>query len=335
MKASLCMKFALLLAGAPALFVPPAHADLFGTGPNTFTLDFVHIGNAGNTDDLGAGGGLYSTPYGGVLYEYRMGTFEISQEQIEKATASGLASVVAGAHTGAEPAANITWYEAAAFVNWLNTSTGHQAAYQLTGVTALTLWSAADAWDNDPGAGVDLNLYRHKAAYYFLPSEDEWYKAAYHKNDGVTANYWDYATAGNAAPAQSLTGGNTPGSAVYDGTASGSPADPADVNLAGGLSPYGTMGQSGNVREWQESATLAPNDNPAEDRTVRGGGWIDSEGNLNSAFRVGGPTLTSAATIGFRVASVPEPSAAILMSGSGLLWLARRRRGVGRCRPSL
>jgi hypothetical protein len=109
--------------------VTTSHADQFGTLGNEFTLDFVSVLNAGNTDDLGAGGGLYSSLYGGVAYEFRMGVFEISQEQIEKATASGLAGVVAGAHTGAEPAADITWYEAAAFVNWLNTSSGHQAAY--------------------------------------------------------------------------------------------------------------------------------------------------------------------------------------------------------------
>ncbi len=117
MNSFFCTKFGLTLAGALALSVTSARADLFGTGPNTFTLDFVDVGNAGNSDDLGAGGGIYSSPYGGVAYGFRMGTFEISQEQIDKATAGGLASVVAGAHTGAEPAANITWYEAAAFVN--------------------------------------------------------------------------------------------------------------------------------------------------------------------------------------------------------------------------
>jgi len=44
------------------------------------------------------------------------------------------------------------------------------------------------------------NLYRHKDAYYFLPSENEWSKAAYHQNDGVTANYRDYATGNNTIP---------------------------------------------------------------------------------------------------------------------------------------
>ena len=38
------------------------------------------------------------------------------------------------------------------------------------------------------------------------------------------------------------------GTAVYDGH-----ADPADVTIAGGLSPYGTIGQGGNVWEWEET----------------------------------------------------------------------------------
>jgi len=34
------------------------------------------------------------------------------------------------------PITNVSWYEAAQFVNWLNTSTGHQAAYKFTGTQA-------------------------------------------------------------------------------------------------------------------------------------------------------------------------------------------------------
>ena len=59
-------------------------------------------------------------------------------------------------------------------------------------------------WDasSQASTGVDggSNPYRHKSAFYFLPSADEWFKAAYHQNDGVTANYWDYPTADNAVP---------------------------------------------------------------------------------------------------------------------------------------
>ncbi len=98
-----------------------AQADTFGTSGNEFTIDFVNIGNAADT-----------TTYGAVPYVYRVGTCEITQDAITKATASGMSNVTAGAWTGSQPAGSISWYEAAAFVNWLNTSTGNQAAYDLT-----------------------------------------------------------------------------------------------------------------------------------------------------------------------------------------------------------
>ena len=137
-----------------------AQADTFGTGGNEFTIDFVSIGSAGNAAD--------TTGYGAVPYEYRASTYEITQNAIDKATASGMANVTAGAWAGSQPAANINWYEAAAFVNWLNTSTGKQAAYNLTfsnSQWSMALWSSEQAWT----AG-GTNLYRNKDAYYFLPS---------------------------------------------------------------------------------------------------------------------------------------------------------------------
>ena len=76
----------ITLAGVLALLVLPARADTFGSGTNIFTIDFVDIGNPGNGDDRGAGGGSYSEPYGGVPYIYRMGVTEAPQEWITKAT---------------------------------------------------------------------------------------------------------------------------------------------------------------------------------------------------------------------------------------------------------
>jgi len=295
-----------------------ALADTFGTGANIFTIDFVNVGNAGNADDAGAGGGNYSSPYGGVAYDFRIGTYEISQDAITKATASGMTNVTAGAWTGSQPAANISWYEAAAFVNWLNTNTGHQTAYDLTYSVgwSMSLWSSGQAWQ----AGGE-NLYRNKDAYYFLPSEDEWYKAAYHKDDGVTANYWDYATGSNTAPTAVGSGTGT-GTAVYNNVTS----SPAAVNNDGGLSPYGTMGQNGNVFEWNESAFTAPNDSSSEDRAVRGGFWSNSEDGLRSSIRVDDNPADEVSVVGFRVASVPEPSTAFMILIPVGAWLLRRRR---------
>ncbi len=301
---------AALFAAVTLSIQPSAQADTFGTSGNEFTIDFVNIGNAGNAAD--------TNTYGAVPYEYRMGIYEISQDAITKATASGMANVTAGAWTGNQPAATISWYEAAAFVNWLNTSTGKQAAYNLTfsGSWSMTLWSSGQAWT----AGGE-NLYRNKNAFYFLPSENEWYKAAYYNPGG--SNYFLYPTASSTAPTPVGSGTNV-GTAVYNGGA----AVPAIVDSAGGLSPYGTMGQGGNVWEWNESAVDGTNSSSSESRVFRGGYWGDTERDLRSSAQIGvGPELEGD-FLGFRVASVPEPStyALLLMTGAGALWLARRRR---------
>ena len=169
------------LAGWLALLGLPARADSFGSGTNSFSINSVEISNPGNGDDLGGGGGSYSGAHGGVDYIYRIGVTEVPQDWIEKATRLGLTNVTAGSWTGSQPAANMTWHEAAAFVNWLNTSSGHHAAYDLTYSSgwSMRLWSSAEAWQ----AGGQ-NLYRHKDAHYFLPSEDEYYKAAFHRTTG-------------------------------------------------------------------------------------------------------------------------------------------------------
>ena len=131
---------AALFAAATLSILPSAQADTFGTSGNEFTIDFVNIGNTGNAAD--------TTTYGAVPYEYRASIYEISQNAITKATASGMSNVTAGPWTGNQPAATINWYEAAAFVNFLNTSSGKTAAYDLTfssGSWSMALWSSEQA----------------------------------------------------------------------------------------------------------------------------------------------------------------------------------------------
>ena len=307
---SLCV--ALVCAAFTLMTQLSAQADTFGTSGNEFTIDFVDIGNAGNAAD--------TTTYGAVPYEYRMGKNEISQLQITKATQIGMAHVSAGAWTGSQPAADITWYEAAAFVNFLNTNSGRTAAYNLTfsGSWSMAVWSSEQAWT----AG-GTNLYRNKDAFYFLPSENEWYKAAYYNAAGT--NYFLYPTGSDTAPTAVASGTNA-SSAVYNNA---TPV-PATVNSAGGLSPYGTMGQGGNVWEWNESAFNGTNSSSSEFRAIRGGYWGATEGGVSSSYRFDLGPADGGNDLGFRVASVPEPStyALLLMTGAGWLLCKRRKTSL-------
>jgi hypothetical protein len=301
----------LFVAGITTL-ISPLHADTFGTGANQFTIDFTTIGNPGNAAD--------TTGYGSVGYTYRIGTYSISQNQIDAATASGLLNVTAGAWSGDQPAANMTWYESAAFVNWLNTSTGNQEAYKLSyadGAWSMSLWESFDPGYNS------FNQYRNSNAKYFLPSENEFYKAAYGKSDG--SGYYLYPTASDTAPI-AVASGTTAGTAVYNGATS----LPASVYQAGGLSSYGTMGQGGNVWGWEESAFDGVNDSANEDRVLRGGDWRYFYASaLQSSFR--GIHLPDGENgwFGFRVASVPEPSTyALIGIGVVALLIVSRKKAT-------
>jgi formylglycine-generating enzyme required for sulfatase activity len=165
------------------LFTQQADAAVvtFGSGPDQFNMEFVEIGSPGNADDTTGS----PNPAGAVPYVYNMGKFEVSRDMITKANTAGvlgitldLMSFVRGGVRDAMPTTGVSWNEAARFVNWLNTSQGFQAAYKFTtgGVNDnIALWSSAEAWQ----LGGE-NLYRHKDAHYWLPSMDEWYKAAYY-----------------------------------------------------------------------------------------------------------------------------------------------------------
>jgi len=292
----------------------------FGNGANAFTMDFVTIGNPNNAADTTGN----PNPVGSVGYIYNIGKYEVSRDMILKSsTAGGLGLTLAdmtsyGGNGVNRPATGISWNEAARFVNYLNTSKGYHAAYNFTTSGAndyITLWGT--------GQYSGSNQYRHKDAHYFLPSRDEWYKAAYGSPNGTWNNY---PTGSDSAP-WAVASGTAANTAVYGGQ-----GGPADITSAGGLSPYGTMAQGGNVGEVLETAYDGINDLVGEGVEWRGGGW-----NTNMVFfatdifgqdssRMYQYPGDEWAGIGFRVASVPEPSSLSLLALGGVLVALRRRR---------
>src|SRR5262249_20108488 len=142
------------------------------------------------------------------------------------------------------PATSVTWYETAKFVNWLNTSTGSVPAYKFDASGNFQLWTPSDA-------GYDsTNLYRNKLATYFLPSVHEWHKAAYY--NPATGTYFTYPTGSNSVPDGIDFPGDPNFDAVFDD--GGVNPDPNTVANVGVNSGYNTVGQGGNVVEWEETA---------------------------------------------------------------------------------
>jgi sulfatase modifying factor 1 len=307
---------ALTLLSLAFLSVPFAQAEIiesFGAGTNSFTMIFVPIGNPGNAPDTTGS----PNPAGSVGYHYNMGKYEVSRDMVTKVNAEGNLGIIMqdlvtdfGIPTGNDanrPATGVSWNEAARFVNWLNISQGYSPAYKFAVQPGqpgyfvednITLWQATD-----PGYNA-ANEFRNSQARYFLPSVDEWYKAAYHKNDGVSGNYWEYPTGSDFSPIP-VSGGTAAGTAVY---ARPYGQGPSDIDNAGGLSPYGVMGLGGNVREWEETIAIVLNPITSSFRGIRGGSWRDEEDNYSLSQLDRGAVVpwSGGFDFGFRVASIPN-----------------------------
>ncbi len=301
-----------------------ASADVFGTGDNQFTIDFVNISgdassaNGTNISQYSPGEDYYRT-FTDPDNDYRMGTYEVTNDQWDKFVSS-VGGTVTGypsyaydqsprsGHANA-PTHWASWYEAAQFANWLNTSTGHQGAYKFTGTQGtyayvLGVWESGDA-----GYNVG-NPYRNSNAYYFLPTEDEWVKAAYWNGTSLQT----YATPDDTLPVEDVEANYH-----YDPV-----GESWDVG-SGSEELNGTFDMMGNILEWMEGPYNSGGYSPGSYRGTRGGSYYFYE-NLSSSYRYGNSLHYQVPFAGFRVGSVPEPTTLLLLGLGGLMLRRKYRR---------
>ncbi|MEX2113532.1 MAG: SUMF1/EgtB/PvdO family nonheme iron enzyme [Pirellulales bacterium] len=309
-----------------------------------------NLGNAPDTEVMNDG----TSDYGAVAYNYHIATTEVTNAQyadflnakaaandpftlynsnmdsqplggITRTGVSGSFTYTTKTEMGNKPVNAVSWYDAIRFVNWLHNGQGsgdtETGAYTLLGGTATP--------------SNRSSITRNAGAIWFLPSEDEWYKAAYYDPAlaSGSGDYWDYATQSNSAPtiatANSVGDISNPGANVanYDLGAdwNSQNGNVTTVGSAGPLSDsfYGTADQGGNVWEWNEALISGSL------RGMRGGAWNTAANTLGllASNRNDNLPTSEGLHIGFRVATVPEPSSFALAALGilGVMAYARRR----------
>ena len=310
-------------------------------------IETVPVGNPGNAGDSRYGG------YGSVGYTFNIGKYEVTAGQyteflnaVAKTDTYGLynpymdydafpdwlgcnikRSGSAGSYTYSvasdyanRPVNWVSWGDAARFANWLHNG-------QPTGAQDLSTTEDGTYYLNGATSDAALLAVTRKPGWkWAIPTEDEWYKAAYHKNDGVTANYWEYPTSSDAVPGRDLNdvSGNN---ANYYG---GNPypiQSPYYTTVVGEFqnsdSPYGTFDQGGNVWEWNETAIYYGMYPPS--RGLRGGSFNYPYVTLHASGRSSNDPAYELHYFGFRVSEVPEPATVVMLALAGVGALRRRR----------
>lgn len=214
------------------------------------------------------------------------------------------------------PVNYVSFWDTARFANWLHN--GQPTGAQGPGTTE------DGAYLN---VGNQTTFARQAGARFFIPTEDEWYKAAYHdKNAGLAATYFDYPTGTNAVPGNDITEATNPGNNANYYISNYAIGSPYYRTVFGEFelsdSPYGTFDQGGNVWEWNETVLFGSS------RGLRGGSFVPGFDSyfLHAFFRNSYDPTLEEYDAGFRVASIPEP-ASITLCFAGVLMLVLKRTG--------
>jgi formylglycine-generating enzyme len=341
-----------------AIQIVCAAVVVVGLGSSVMAVDIetVPVGNIGNSADT-----RYETPgYGAVDYQYRIGKYEVTAGQYRDFLNAVAATDTYGLYnsrmnsnsqgcqitwnpgsstydfsgkpsgTDADwvnrPVNYVSWYDAAMFANWATSGDIHQGAYD---TSAGANWGSSKAGDYTgitahDSAAMDA-LVSTYGKVYVIPTEDEWYKAAYY--DGSASSYYDYPTSSNSVPSNDLVESIDPGNNAtfnYNAYTIGSPYYQTEVGAhENSDSPYGTFDQGGNVKEWNEAVYSF-----GANRGLRGGAFNSDDNPMLASTRAIDSPWWEYSAIGFRVSEVPEPATLSLLTLGGLALVRRRKRGM-------
>lgn len=282
-----------LLFGAGCWSSPAA--DVFHLPAGLKSLELVTVREAGNAADTNG--------FGAVAYPFQIGKYEVTTAQyveflnakakgdldgnlwnndmdksrsgegprceIRRSGEKGNYRHTVAPEFANRPVTHVSFLDACRFCNWLHNGQGdgdtETGAYTLNGYT-----------------GTDgRRVRRNPGAKFFVPTEDEWYKAAYYdsqKSGG--SGYWKYPTRTDAKL------GRDPALANAANWFTDGYLDPVHYftevgTFSRATSAYGTFDQAGNVFEWTEGL------NPPFVRVLRGGAFDSDEADLDELAHQG------------------------------------------------
>jgi formylglycine-generating enzyme required for sulfatase activity len=316
----------LLLTGFCTAILGTAGATT--NGQPLVIIETVPVGNPGNPKDP-------QTGFGTVSYEYEIGKYVVTVGQylaflnakaavttnpaltnlwnedmqepagyvsagFIKRTGTGtqadpflyaeIPDAALGTNSSNRAICNISWFSAARFANWMNNGATKDADTE-SGAYAL----------QNATSGVFI---KEKNAKWWIPSEDEWYKAAYYDpTKSTTGGYHTYSFRSDAEPKKEVPPGGV-NSANYDGIM----PDKRKITPVGAYthskSYYGTFDQGGLVWQWNDAVYSDQLGKPLN-RGMRGASWSLGLLNISKLSPRDYPPTYEDDDSGFRLACSP------------------------------
>jgi formylglycine-generating enzyme required for sulfatase activity len=279
-------------------------------------IEWVVVGDPGNPPDT-TGHGAVAHPFEITRHEITVAQYATFLSAVAARDPHGLwqaaQGVVREGEAGAyryspaagrerHPVMHVSFLDAMRFANWLHHVDGAPAGASSVEAAIMT---ETGAYPIAEGGGLAA---RSPAARVWIPSEDEWYKAAYFQPataGGPPGGYWRYPTRSDEPPALGAPGDTAPGLANF--LADTTPQPNGDVlrhqsdvfpvgSFPGSGSHYGTLDQAGNAWEWIEVVVFDTQ------RGMRGGNMCGSHEKLLKTVRTSASPTRRYPDTGFRLA---------------------------------
>ena len=234
-------------------------------------------------------------------------------------------------NAGMRPVFGIDWRHAAMYANWLHNDQSTDLSAIENGAYDTSTFTNRPGGEDDNGGqdGPNMALFndqhtRNPDARFWIPSLDEWLKAAHFDPDknGQGPGWWEYSHTSDTAPISGYPGiGETTGGIVDDTFIETIPLGAyPDVQ-----SPWGLLDTSGGASEWNEEVFF-----PGHERSRGYEGSRAGEEDyelIDSIFSTGGGGIGGGFDFSFRIAAaVPSPSSVGALLMAGVFISSSRRR---------